>query len=385
MEIVLAFDELGNDLSGYEATSLAREVLLKLHPTWQVTCTPLNRGGRDFAPTFARTYYGQSIPAAVLGPTWEPVSAEIGLLMAEDLPARVCQALRLPPDGPIAIIEAAQACGLHLLPPQERHAAQVSSYGIGQMIARAADDGARAVIIAGGDIAALDLGLGALEAMGLEPVDLDGRLMNRATPSQWEGIARLGGDIWPHIPPLFYLYDYDATLLGPNGAVAQQGRRAGLAPHQLGDYERALGNLAKKLCGAFDQPRSLMAQRGSGDGGGLGFGLQVACDAELIPVADFLPVWQGWRQHWAKADLVVMGCQALNQRTMAQPVFQRALVQAEAFAKPVLVFTEIVEKGLSLPPKLQTHAYVPSGTPRETVDAERRKLLTHKLVNVFKN
>lgn len=385
MEIVLAFDDLGCDLSGYEATALARDILLQLHPNWQITCTPLNRGGRDFTPTLARTFYGRTMQTAVLGPRWEPVPAEIGLLEAERLPPRVRNALRLPPDGSIAIIEAARGCGLHLVPPQSRNPYQHSSYGVGQMIARAADDGARAVIISGGDSAALDLGIGALEAMGLEPNGEDGRLLNRLAPERWDCVSRLGGDIWPHIPPLFYVYDSDVTLLGPNGAVAQQGRMAGLPPHALGDFEKTLGTMAKKLCATFDQPRNLMAQRGSGDGGGLGFGLQVACDAELIPVSEFLPIWQGWRKHWASSDLVVMGCRTLDRRTLQQPLLQRALDQAEVFGKPIYVFTEGVEKGLELPPKLQAHPYVPKGTCREQLDSERRKLLTHKLVNVFKN
>ncbi len=384
MEVVLAFSDLGGDLSGYEATFLAQDVLLNLHPNWKMRPCPLTRGGRDFAPTVSRAFFGRAEMVAVLGPRGEPEEAELGMLSAEDLPQSVRNALRLPPDGMVAIIEAASACGLHRVPATERNPLDLSSIGVGQLIARAADRGARAIIIAGGDLATIDLGLGALEAMGLEPLAHSGQPLHRITPRQWPDLGRLSGEIWPHIPAMLYIYDGDYTLLGPSGTVTQRGRTVGLLPHQLADYERALGGAAKKLCASFEKPRNLMAQRGSGDGGGLSLALQVACDAEMMAASDFLPIWQGWRRHWAEADLVVVGCAAASRHSLEQPVLRQALIQAEALSKPVFLLAESADPNLILPPKSQLHLYAPNGTLKEAVNDQRRKLLTHKLVNLFK-
>src|SRR5213075_2567366 len=68
-------------------------------------------------------------------------------------------------DGTTAVIEMAQASGLHLLRADERNPMKTTTYGTGQLIKRALEEGARQIILGIGGSATVG-GLGALQACG---------------------------------------------------------------------------------------------------------------------------------------------------------------------------------------------------------------------------
>ncbi len=94
-------------------------------------------------------------------------------LGGETAGADVCDALRRPTsaafglveDGSTAIVETAQAIGLPQIKQSERDAEAASSYGAGQLVAAAAQSGARRIIVAVGGSASSDGGSGAIEAI----------------------------------------------------------------------------------------------------------------------------------------------------------------------------------------------------------------------------
>ena len=68
-------------------------------------------------------------------------------------------------DGGTAIVEVAEASGLHLVAEGERDAFKASSYGTGELIVAAAAAGAEVVLVAAGGSATSDGGAGALHAI----------------------------------------------------------------------------------------------------------------------------------------------------------------------------------------------------------------------------
>ena len=68
-------------------------------------------------------------------------------------------------DGATAIVEAAAASGLALVPEDERDPEAASSAGTGELIAAAIESGARRVLVAAGGTATMDGGRGAIEAL----------------------------------------------------------------------------------------------------------------------------------------------------------------------------------------------------------------------------
>ena len=99
----------------------------------------------------------------------------------------------------------------------------------------------RSIVLGIGGSATNDLGLGALEALGLEFLDAGGDRVSPPVPARWREIARIGGRLTPGLPPIRIACDVTNPLLGPRGAAATYGPQKGLRPGDLArlDHEGA--------------------------------------------------------------------------------------------------------------------------------------------------
>jgi glycerate kinase len=305
VRVLLALDKFKHALGASAACAAAAETVRA--SGHQADEAPLSDGGEGFAEILTRAAGGQLRTQAVLGPRFAPVTAHYGEVELAKIPAPARARLDLPSHGRLAILEMAQASGLHLLAPADRDPWLTSSYGTGQLLAHAANAGMRAVLLGIGGSATNDLGLGALEAVGLEFRDTTGTPLTRVTPANFGDILRLAGEPWPHLPDLRLACDVTNPLLGPIGATAIYAPQKGLPPEDFPRLERVVGSMAKKLCAHFDQPRTLMMEPGAGAAGGTAFGLRVACAARLVPGGALVADWLGLEERIRAADLVVTG------------------------------------------------------------------------------
>ena len=87
--------------------------------------------------------------------------------------------------GDVVVIESAKTIGHALLLKNELNPMHTSSYGLGQCIRHAIDNGAKRILIGCGDSATSDCGIGMLSALGVTFFDKKGDKLERP----------LGGDI----------------------------------------------------------------------------------------------------------------------------------------------------------------------------------------------
>jgi glycerate kinase len=306
MRVLLAFDKFKHALSARAACAAAAAGCADCVGA-RVDEAPLTDGGEGFAEILTLAAGGKMRALRVLGPRFAPVEAAYGEVDIAQIPAAARARLDLAAHGWVAILEMAQASGLELLAPAERNPWHASTFGAGELLARAADGGARAVILGLGGAATNDLGLGALEAVGLEFRDAQGGPVKHVTPAKFGDIARMAGEPWPHLPDLRIACDVRNMLLGPNGATAMYAPQKGLPEGDHAKMEKTLGAMAKKLCAHFDQPKTLMMEPGTGASGGLGFGLRVACAARLTPGFALVSDWLRLEERVRAADLVITG------------------------------------------------------------------------------
>jgi glycerate kinase len=156
----------------------------------------------------------------------------------------------------------ASASGLALLPPELRDPWQTTTQGTGQLIRAAAAAGAAGVLLGVGGSATNDLGLGALDALGLEFLGVGDQKKSPPLPADWAGITRIAGQVDSSIPPIRIACDVTNPLLGPNGAAAIYGPQKGLRPGDLRRIEHEAARLALMLCSHCRQPDALMDARG---------------------------------------------------------------------------------------------------------------------------
>ncbi len=314
MRVLLAFDKFKDALTAKEACHIAMEVLSASQPESELIQAPLTDGGEGFARILAEAVAGEIEIVTVLDPLFAPIDAALGWIDLAAVPARARDLLGLPATGRLAIVEMAQASGLELLPPSQRDPRLTSTFGTGQLIAHAGAEGADAILLGIGGSATNDLGLGALEALGLIAYDREMQPVRHITPAKWDQITSLEGlvNARQKLPPLRIACDVKNPLLGDRGATAVYGTQKGLRDEHRSGMEQGLHRQALRLMGLFGHDPATFADRlaepGSGAAGGIAFGLRQALpETRFVAGFELVEAWLDLRAKIKEADIVVTG------------------------------------------------------------------------------
>jgi glycerate kinase len=174
-----------------------------------------------------------------------------------------------------AVIEAAQACGLTLLPAHALAPLTATSRGVGELILHACQAGARRIVLGVGGVATTDGGTGLLTALGARLADESGRelppgggSLGRLAALDLTGLRDLSGI------EFLLASDVDNPLLGPSGAAAVYGPQKGASPDDVRVLETGLRRWA-------DIAEAAVAGRGgTGSSAGAGSSADVGSSAE---------------------------------------------------------------------------------------------------------
>ena len=212
---------------------------------------PLADGGEGTAEALARGARGEWRLSVVADPLGRPVEARYW--MGEDGEA---------------VLDAAEAIGLHRLRAEERDPLRASSRGLGELLLAALEGGAHRVVVGLGGTATVDGGAGCLEVVQALPV------------------------------PVTAAHDVDNPLLGARGAARIFGPQKGASPEAVEELERRLAAAAPL------RPFARLA--GAGAAGGLGAAL-ASLGASLRPGIEVVLEALHFEDALAGADLVVTG------------------------------------------------------------------------------
>lgn len=310
----MAPDAFGGTLTAPEAARAIIEGWHRHAPEDELSTAAMADGGPGFVDVLHEGLGGELEVVTVRG----PVGVEV--------PVTVLHA-----DG-TAYVESAQACGLHLVDPQDPlHA---TTYGVGQAIAAALDTGARRVVVGLGGSATNDGGAGLLAALGATadvPLDAGPEGLTGVTHVDLTAArARFDGI------ELVIAADVDVTLLGMFGATKTFGPQKGLTDEQIIAVDGILDRFVDATCGPTPAERRTADAKGAGAAGGLGFALmllggRVVSGIELVAEAVGLTTQAG--DH----DLVVTGEGAYDFSSRAGKVVFGVAAVAGAAARPCIV------------------------------------------------
>lgn len=330
MRILVAPQEFKGSLTPLEAAAaIARGVRAAL-PDAEVIQLPMADGGPGTVAIVANATGATLVRHTVTGPQGGPTEAAYALLHREGAP-------------PLAVIEAAAAAGLVLIPAEHRDPTRATSFGTGEQILHAIDQGAREVIVGVGGTGTNDGGAGAAQALGLRLLDAGGAPLARGGLALI-GLARVERKTAEAVREvaLRIAVDVQNPLLGAAGATAVYGAQKGVRDWQAPALDAALARWADRL--RIDLGCDVSALPGAGAGGGIPTGLLAACPRGRIEsgaalVADAI----GLREAIARADLVVTGEGAMDGQTgYGKSVAHVATLAAEA-GVPCVAVAGIVE------------------------------------------
>lgn len=319
--ILIACDKFKGSLSAPEACTAIARGLAIVWPAAIIDCCPIADGGEGFATALA---------GAMSGSHWVEVPAHDALGRA--ITARYLMAGDR--DGPIAIMEMAEASGLWRIAPEDRDILRATTTGTGEMIRHAAGISRASRIILGiGGSATNDGGAGMAAALGVRFRAADGRDLAPAPGVLAESLHHIDISGRIPLPPVIAACDVTSPLLGPEGATRVFGPQKGADAATIPVLEAALDKLARASGGRADADRAR-----AGAAGGLGFGLLHFAGARLVPGFDLLADLTGIDQRAAAADLIITGEGSLDVQSLAGKGPAGIASLAATHHKPVWAF-----------------------------------------------
>jgi glycerate 2-kinase len=219
--------------------------------------------------------------------------------------------------GDTAVIEAAQARGLTLLPPGCLAPLTATSRGVGELILTARRMGAKRIVLGVGGVATTDGGAGMLQALGARLTDVKGREL----PPGGADLARLAALDLSGLRDLsgveFLLAsDVDNPLLGPSGAAAVYGPQKGASPSEVEVLESGLRQWADLAEAEVGLPRPARDAPGAGAAGGIGFAALLFLGARMRPGIELLLELASFGARLDGARLVITGEGSLDAQTL---------------------------------------------------------------------
>lgn len=290
MNIIVAIDSLKGSLSSLQAGAAAEAGIRRAIPDAHIAVKPVADGGEGTVTALVSGLSGESVTIPVTGPLGETVQATYGIL----------------PDH-TAVIEMAEAAGLPLVPAEKRNPMNTTTYGVGEMILHALDEGCRSFIIGIGGSATNDGGTGMLRALGCRFRKADGSEIALGA-QELSKLATIETEaLDPRLEESHFSIACDVTnpLCGTNGASYIFAPQKGADPATVQKLDAALAHLAGIT--AVTLGTDLRDQSGAGAAGGLGFAFASYLDGTLRPGVDIVLDAVLPESELRAADIVVTG------------------------------------------------------------------------------
>jgi len=289
MRVICAPDSFKESISAIEAAAAMAEGVRAADAAIELDSCPIADGGEGTVDALVAATGGTMRRTRVTGPTGRRVEAAWGVLG----------------DETTAVIEMAEAAGLAMTPKHERDPTQTTTFGVGELIAAAMDEGVTRIVLGIGGSATTDGGCATAQALGATCVDANGHVIERPiTGGDLAGIAEIDlSGLDPRLGATRIVVACDVTnpLCGPSGAAAVYGPQKGATAEQVESLDAGLAHLAR-LVGEDHAETS-----GAGAAGGLGFGLIAMLGARLRPGVEMVLEAVGFAERAAKADWCLTG------------------------------------------------------------------------------
>ncbi|CAM5564124.1 glycerate kinase [Streptomyces pilosus] len=345
--VVVAPSGFKESLSAQAAADAIAAGVRRVLPDAEIDRIPLVDGGEGTASALAAATGGRLVALAATGPVGEPVGTHFAVLGSQDT----------------AVVEMAAVAGLSLVPRARRDPGATTTYGVGELIRAALDQGVRRILVGCGDSGTSDGGAGALQALGARLLDADGFELG---PGGSE-LARLGrvdpSGLDPRLADVELLVACNPynVLCGERGVARVFGPQKGATPRQVEELSAALENWARVLTRDLAVTGTdLRLGRGTGASGGLGAGL-AALGASLVPRFPVLLDHLDLDERLARADLVVTAEGALDHQTPRGKVPAEVARRAKLSGRPVLALAGTLGEGAGEVPGVDAcHGILPA-------------------------
>lgn len=338
MKIVIAPDSFKESLTALAVAEAIGEGFRRILPQAQYRLVPMADGGEGLVQSIVDATQGEKFSTQVTAPLGNKVSASWGMTG----------------DGQSAVIEMAEASGLHLVPTDKRNPLISTSYGSGELISAALDKGLRRIILGIGGSATNDGGVGMLQALGAKFVDKTGKSLSfgGAALADLAQIDMSGLDPRLQETRIEVACDVDNPLCGEQGASAVFGAQKGATKADIQRLDAALRHFAEQVQAQLGI--DIQTPKGAGAAGGMGGGLMLLPQVRLRSGVQMVIEAVDLAAAIADADIVVTGEGRMDGQSVHGKTPIGVAKLAKSAGKPVIAivgslredYPEVYEAGI---------------------------------------
>ncbi len=290
MKVVIAIDSLKGSLSSIEAANAIKKGILSVCDA-DVVIKPLADGGEGTVEALITGMNGITKKITVTGPLFERIECIYGQL----------------PESKTAIIEMSAAAGITLVPDSLKNPMNTTTYGVGEIIKDAINDGCRKFIIGIGGSATNDCGIGMLQALGFEFYNREQRLVG-ADGKSVAAIEYISTEkVLPELKECTFhiACDVNNPLYGPNGASYVYGPQKGATPEIVEFLDKGIKHFSERVYELLEIDKANVP--GTGAAGGLGYAFITFLNATLESGIQIILKEIGLEDDVKDADIVITG------------------------------------------------------------------------------
>ncbi len=320
MKIVIAPDSFKESLTAKQVCCAIENGFREIFPDAQYVHLPLADGGEGTVDVLMQSLGGEWQYSNVESPCGELIEASWALLN----------------HGQTALIEIAAASGLDKVPADQRNPLITSTYGTGQLIKAALDQGVSNIILGLGGSATNDAGAGIVQALGGRLLDAQGEMLPKggAALSNLASIDLTDLDARCKDVNIIVACDVANPLCGVNGASHIFGAQKGASNQDIETLDQALMNFAKVSQPYLDVDPCDTSGFGAAGGAPLGlsliFNIELKSGIEMVLDAlDANAVLNG-------ANLVITGEGQMDNQTLQGKTPWGVTKRANALDVPVI-------------------------------------------------
>ena len=332
--ILVIPDSFKDSISSNEFCNIAKTVIQKIDDTTVVDCIPIGDGGEGSLESFKLIKDCTFKTMLVNSPINELVKAKYCINKKEKT----------------GIIELAQASGIQLVAKELRNPTKTTSYGTGELIAKAISDGMVKIILFIGGSATNDVGIGMLDALGFFFSDSKNKKL-KASVKNLSKISKIGkSPIYDNIKKIKFIVacDVDNPLIGPNGATQIFGKQKGASDEEIYELEEKVIHFSKIV--TKELKTDYTKHKGAGAAGGVGFAALSFLNAEFEGGFELISKLLNLKDKIKKGnyDYIITGEGCIDEQTQHGKLIKHLGLLGLKYSTPVIAFTGKLKKDLSV-------------------------------------
>ncbi len=327
---VLAPDSFKESMTAKEVCIAMEAGIKKVYPDAEFIHVPMADGGEGTVQSLVDATGGTLHSLEVMGPLGNPVTARYGIMG----------------DQETAVIEMAEASGIHYVTKETKNPLITTTYGTGELIRACLDKGIKKIIIGIGGSATNDGGTGMAEALGVQFLDKEGTPLPKGGGYLDQLHTIDTSKLDPRLADVSLIVACDVTnpLCGETGSSYVFGPQKGATPEMVKQLDYNLAHYADMV--EQQLGKAIRNTPGAGAAGGLGAGLLIFTNATLQKGIDIVIEFSGLREKLKNADYVFTGEGGIDFQTQFGKTPYGVAKAAKELDKKVIAIAGCIGEGI---------------------------------------